>query len=127
MTRLLLDLPLAAAAFAPADAARGEGPAAVAEIVTFRLARGVTEPAFLDAARATGALLDAAPGFVARRLSKGADGRWTDHVIWTDMPRAEAAAAHVMSDPAAAPFLAAIDPASVEMRHEVLLWTLEAR
>jgi hypothetical protein len=126
MTRLILAHRLAL--LAPADAARaGDAAAPVTEIVTFRLAPGITDPAFLDAARATGALLATEPGFVARRLSKGADGRWTDHVAWTDMSRAEAAATRIMSDPAAAPFLAAIDPASIEMRHEALLWTMEAR
>jgi hypothetical protein len=127
MTRLILALPLALAALAPADAARAGADGPVAEIVTFRLAPGTTEPAFLAAARATGPLLAGAPGFVSRRLSKGADGRWTDHVAWASHAEAEAAAERILSDPAAAPFLAAIDPASIEMRHEALLWTAEAR
>jgi hypothetical protein len=127
MTRLIRALPLARAALAPADAARAGADGPVAEIVTFRLAPGTTETAFLAAARATGALLDGAPGFVSRRLSKGPDGGWTDHVAWTTRAQAEAAAARIMSDPAAAPFLAAIDPATIAMRHEALLWTMEAR
>jgi hypothetical protein len=123
MTHLILALPLAL--LAPADAARGGNAAPVAEIVTFRLDPGATETEFLDAARATGDLLATEPGFVSRRLSKGADGRWTDHVAWTDMAQAEAAAARIMTDPAAAPFLAAIDHASIVMRHEALLMTME--
>jgi hypothetical protein len=127
MTRLILAPPVARPALAPADAARAGANGPVAEIVTFRLAPGTTEPAFLAAARATGTLLDGAPGFVSRRLSKGADGGWTDHVAWASLAEAGAAAARIMSDPAAAPFLAAIDPASIRMRHEALLWTMETR
>jgi hypothetical protein len=81
----------------------------------------VTDPAFLDAARATGVLLDAEPGFLSRRLSRGADGSWTDHVVWAGRTEAEAAAARIMSAPAARPFLMAIDPASIAMRHEPIL------
>jgi hypothetical protein len=126
MTRLILALPLAAAAFAPADAARADSASpTVAEIVTFRLAAGVTDPAFLAAARATGPLLATEPGFLSRRLSAGADGTWTDHVVWTSLAEAEAAAARIMAAPAAQPFLMAIDPASIAMRHEPILMTME--
>jgi len=129
MTRLILALPLALAALAPADTARAgaSGPAtgAVAEIVTFRLAPGTSEAAFLDAARATQPLLAGEPGFLSRRLSKGTDGRWTDHVAWASLDQAEAAARRVMADPAAQPFLMAIDPASIAMRHEPILMTAE--
>ena len=125
MTRLIRRLPAALLAFAPADAARaGSADRRVAEIVTFRLAAATPEAAFLDAARATGPLLATVPGFVSRRLSRGADGTWTDHVEWAS--RAEAAARAVTSDPAAGPFLAAIDPDSIVMRHASLLWTLGA-
>ena len=126
MTRLILALPLALAALAPADAARGgETAGPVAEIVTFRLAAGVGDATFLEAARATGPLLAAEPGFLSRRLSKGDDGAWTDHVAWTSLAEAQAAAARVMKAPAAAPFLMAIDPASIVMRHERVLVTME--
>jgi hypothetical protein len=126
MTRLILALPLTLAALAPADAARGGDTAGpVAEIVTFRLAAGVGEASFLEAARATGPLLAAEPGFLSRRLSRGADGEWTDHVAWTSLAEAHAAAARVMEAPAAAPFLMAIDPASIVMRHERVLMTME--
>ena len=125
MTRLLIALPFALAALAPADAARGADAGPVTEIVTFRLAADISEEAFLTAARATGPLLAAEPGFVSRRLSRGEDGTWTDHVAWTDLARAEAAAQRIMAAPAAAPFLTSIDPASIVMRHERLLMTME--
>ena len=126
MTRPILALPLALAALAPADAARaGDAATLVAEIVTFRLAPGTTDPAFLAAASATGPLLAAEAGFLSRRLSRGADGTWTDHVTWTSLPEAAAAAGRIMDAPEAQPFLAAIDPASITMRHEPILMTME--
>ena len=126
MTRLILALPLALAAFAPADAARaGDAATPVAEIVTFRLVPGTTSPVFLAAARATGALLATEPGFLSRRLSQGADGTWTDHVVWASLPDAETAGARIMSAPEAQPFLAAIDLASIVMRHEPILFAME--
>jgi hypothetical protein len=125
MTRLILALPLALAALAPADTARAGGAGPVAEIVTFHLAPDTSEAAFLDAARATEPLLAAEPGFLSRRLSRGADGRWTDHVTWASLAQAEAAATRIMADPVAQPFLMAIDPASIDMRHEPLLMTME--
>jgi hypothetical protein len=97
----------------------------VTEIVTFRLAPGVTEAAFLAAARGTEAFVAAAPGFVSRRLSRGGDGTWTDHVEWASMPQAMAASEALMADPAALPFLQAIDPASIAMRHETLVLRMD--
>ena len=107
---------------APADIARGEGAGPqVAEVVTFRLAAGTTEAGFLAAARATGPVAAAQPGYLGRHLSRGDDGSWTDHVLWQSRGAAEAAAAAVMTDPAFAPFMAAIDPASVTLRHEEIV------
>jgi hypothetical protein len=126
MTRLILALPLAAALLAPADAA-GAGPAdgPVAEIVTFRLVPGVTEAEFLGATHAMTPALSRAPGFVSRRLSRRTDGTWTDHVVWTDLASAEAAAQEVFRDPATRAFAAAIDGATIDMRHEPILLTME--
>jgi hypothetical protein len=78
----------------------------------------VTEDAFLSAANATGTFVRAAPGFLSRRLSRGENGLWTDHVIWSGMAEAKAAAEAIMTESAVAPFLDAIDPASVAMRHD---------
>lgn len=97
----------------------------VAEIVTFRLAPGMTEAAFLQAANGTVPFVEAAPGFVARRLSRAEDGTWTDHVVWASMDQAMAAAEALMAEPAAAPFLQAIDMASLAMRHEAILLQME--
>ena len=112
---------------APADALRAGGAegAPVAEIVTFRLAAGVSEGEFLSAVRATEGFVEAAPGFVSRRLSRGEDGTWTDHVEWASMDQAMAAAEALMADPTALPFLMAIDPDSIAMRHETLVMRMD--
>ncbi|MDU8945906.1 antibiotic biosynthesis monooxygenase family protein [Ovoidimarina sediminis] len=112
---------------APADTNRAgdASPAAVAEIVRFRLANGVTENAFLDATRGMQPLVAATPGFVSRRLSKNEDGSWTDYVTWTDMARARSAAKTIFANPETKPFIDAIDGASVDMRHEAILMQME--
>lgn len=120
MLTLFRALPLALLVMAPADTARAGGSLPVAEIVTFRLLPGIGEAAFVETARALESFLHAEPGFVARRLSRGDDGLWTDHVQWSDLEAAKAAALRVMSHPDAAPFMAAIEPESVSMRHETL-------
>ena len=120
MLTFIRPLPLAFIAFAPVDVARAGGSGAVAEIVTFRLAPGTAEAAFLDAARALDPVLRAAPGFSSRRLSCGDDGNWTDHVEWRSLHDATTAAADIMTRPEAAPFMSAIDPATIAMRHEAM-------
>ncbi len=90
------------------------------EFVTFRLLPGTDDDAFLAAARATEALVRRQPGFVSRRLSRGADGTWTDTVEWRSLAEARQAAQAVMADAAFAPFMARIDSASAAMRHETL-------
>ena len=98
---------------------------AVIEYVTFTLARGTDEAAFLTAAKGTEPLLRRQPGFVSRRLSLGPDGRWTDAVTWASLTAAEAAPPAVMADPDFAAFMALIDGPSAQMRHERLALTLE--
>ena len=115
-----------ALALAPAEQARGQGTAEhVAEIVTFRLQSGVDDAAFLEAAATTIPFVEAAPGFLSRRLTRGVDGTWTDYVVWSSMANAKAAAEALMADPAVLPFLEAIDPESITMRHEAILMQME--
>ncbi|MBL9051252.1 MAG: hypothetical protein JNK19_14165 [Tabrizicola sp.] len=97
----------------------------VIEYVTFQLVPGADEAAFLASARGTEALVRRQPGFVARRLSKGPDGRWTDAVTWESLAQAEAAPAAVMADPDFAPFMALIDGPSAQMRHESLAYAMD--
>jgi hypothetical protein len=121
---LMLTLLLAPADMTRADMAPGgDGP--VLEVVTFRLAATATEAAFLTAAEATAAPLRRQPGFVARSLTRGEDGTWTDLVTWTSLSAAHAAAQAMMADPAFGPFVALIDPASMQMRHDTILWRMD--
>ena len=117
---------LAEEACSPMDAARaGDAPAHVAEIVRFRLADGVSDAAFLDATRAMQPIVASATGSLSRSLSKNEDGSWTDYVVWKDLARAQAAAETIFAEPATKPFMDAIDGASVDMRHEPILWQME--
>lgn len=121
-------LPLFAAAsllWAPADLSAGSdqnGP--VAEFVTFRLNPGVEDSAFLEAAKATGPVLEKLGGSSARFLTKDAEGVWTDIVIWSDLETALQAAKQVVGDPEFAPFGSMINPETVHMRHVPIAWSM---
>jgi hypothetical protein len=113
---------------APADATRAEmgnadGP--VMEIVTFRLTPGTSDAAFLAAAAATGAPLQAQTGFVSRHLTRTEDGSWTDHVRWSSMAAALSGADAMMADPAFGPFMALIDGPTVIMRHDTIAFAMD--
>ena len=90
------------------------------ETVTFRLADGATRERFVEAARAVNDYLRTRPGFVARRLSVSEDGLWIEHIEWTSLEHAKAAAAGLGAEPGLAPFLAAIDGPSATMHHTAL-------
>ncbi len=70
-----------------------------AEYVTFTLTPGTDRAAFLAAARASDDVLATWPGCLARHLSEGPDGRWTDCVLWSSQDTALAAAEHILTDP----------------------------
>lgn len=111
--------------FAPADAARAESAAPVAEIVTFRLADGADPQTFAAAAARMTPFLESTGAMTLRTLSQDADGLWTDHIIWTSMAAAKSAAEAMMAEPAAGPFMSMIDPDSVTMRHAPILFQTE--
>ena len=92
----------------------------VIEEVRFKLAEGVEDAAFLSQIDAMRPWLMAQGGFVRRRLSKGDDGTWLDHLEWASMDEARAAGQALMGEPSLAPFMACIDPASVSLRHSPL-------
>jgi len=98
----------------------------VAEIVTFSLADGVTPEEFVQLSKTSEAFVRAASGFTHRQLSQGADGRWTDYVIWKDMKAAQDVAAQFPQQDFAPALMAAIQPDSVQMRHENVLWNMTA-
>lgn len=97
----------------------------VAEIVTFRLIEGTDPEAFVTAARAIEPMLVDTGHVLGRTLSKDEDGVWTDHVTWTSMAAAMAAAEAIMSNPAAAPMMQLIDPEHVQMRHAPIAYQME--
>lgn len=92
-------------------------PTPVAEIVSFRLASGADEAAFIATATVVEDKLQSAGQMLARTLSRTEDGLWTDHVVWRSQEAANAAAQEVMQSADCAPFLAMIDSATVAMSH----------
>ncbi len=76
-------------------------------------------------AQATDPAVRAAPGFISRKLSKDADGIWTDYILWQSMGDAMNAAKTVVNEPAFAPFGSAIDLETLVMRHQTVLWQMQ--
>jgi hypothetical protein len=109
----------------PADLSRAGGADSVLEVVSFRLTQGTTDAAFLAAARATEAPLRRQPGFLSRQLTRTEDGIWTDHFTWASLPQALSAAEAMMAEPAFGPFVTLIDAASIQMRHDTILWRMD--
>lgn len=96
----------------------------VVETVTFKLAAGIGPDQFVTLMKTTAAFVQNNPGFIFRRLSAGEDGLWTDTVVWSDIDTATAAAAEFPKQDFAPAVMAAINPDTVQMRHEVIHWTL---
>ena len=92
-----------------------------AEIVTFRTRDGVTEAEYLAAAQALDAWLKTCPGFITRKLSRSADGLWTDYLVWETEAHAKAAGEAFMSQPAAGGMMSLSIEESFAMRHEPIL------
>ncbi|WP_284162549.1 hypothetical protein [Frigidibacter sp. SD6-1] len=88
-----------------------------AEIVTFRAAHGLSADEVRARASGVTEWLERQPGFIARTLSRAEDGTWMDHVLWASRAEAQAAGEAFMAEPSAAPFMQAIQPASVAMIH----------
>ena len=94
----------------------------VSEIVSFHLSAGVTAAAIVALAATSAEFVTRQPGFVGRRLSKGADGRWTDYVLWSDMDAAQAAGALYGKQSFAEKQISAIAKEAFSMRHETIHW-----
>jgi len=93
-----------------------------AEIVTFTLIPGSDPAAFAAVASRLDAWRACQPGCLVRCLSLAGD-TWTDRVLWSDRTSADTAAAKLMTEPVAAPFMAIIAPGSVRSaRGGVTLW-----
>ncbi|WP_300031209.1 hypothetical protein [uncultured Roseobacter sp.] len=111
--------------FAAADTARAGADTPVAEIVTFRLVEGADQAAFAEAASGMTPYLEGTGAIISRTLSADETGLWTDHITWTSMHAAKEAAAAMMQQPEAGPFMSLIDPDSVIMRHAPIRFSLK--
>lgn len=98
-----------------------EEPTGVLEMVSYRLAPGITRQEHLDAAGATQRFLAAQPGFVRRVLTELDGGEWRDVVEWTSRDAALEAAEKLMHEPAVAPFIKSLDPQSIDMQHGAIV------
>jgi hypothetical protein len=96
----------------------------VAEIVTFRLKPGADATVFADAAAAMTPFLEKTGAVLSRTLSADETGLWTDHITWTSMAAAKAAAAKMFERPEAAPFLQMIEASDVQMRHAPIRFSM---
>ena len=91
------------------------------EIAMFRLKDGVDREPFLAAAEAASGWLRSRPGYLGRDLLEDDGGQWVDLVRWSTIDQARSAAEALMSATATAPFVAAIDPATVRVLHPWLV------
>lgn len=92
----------------------------IIETVTFKLNKDVSRDDFVAAAKEMSAWVEAQPGFMQRRLSCTTDGTWIEHVQWTDLDAAKAAAAGIGKAQGNANFLSAINGPSVRLMHSEL-------
>ncbi|MCF6322323.1 MAG: hypothetical protein L3J32_11230 [Rhizobiaceae bacterium] len=92
----------------------------IIEAVTFKLAKGVSDADFLKTVAASTDFIKAREGFIARRLSKGEDGTWLEHIEWENMTAAKSASDAFMKEPSLAPMMQAIDGASAIVQHNQL-------
>jgi len=92
----------------------------IIEAVTFKLAQGISEADFLKTVPASNEFIKSRKGFIARRLSKGEDGTWLEHIEWENMAVAKSASDAFMKEPSLAPMMQAIDGASAIVQHNQL-------
>lgn len=93
----------------------------VIEVVTFTLKPG-TDPAHFQAGiEASWRFARARPGFLGRHLARAEDDGMIDIVLWRDHASALAAADAIMAEPSLAPFITAIAPEGMVMRHYAAL------
>ncbi len=93
----------------------------IIEIVSFKLADGVSDADFLRTVPASNVFLEARAGFISRRLSKGDDGTWLEHVEWENLEAAQTASDAFMKDASLKPMMQAIDGANATMGHNTLM------
>jgi hypothetical protein len=93
----------------------------IAEIVTFKLAKGVNEAALLKASQSAEAFMRTRKGFISRRLTRSAEGIYTDYVVWGNEADAKAAMEASMTDARVGPFVQSIDETSIKVDHQQIV------
>jgi len=87
------------------------------ELLTFRLAPGTDDAAFLDADRRVQTeFAYHQPGLVRRTTARGADGEWIVIDFWQTAGHADACDQRWSTDPAATAFMALVDGSTVMTR-----------
>jgi len=99
--------------------------ASVVEIVTFKLAETASDAAFIAQMTRSNSYISTMPGFVDRKLIKAEDGTWTDLVTWRDMASAQAATDGFMAQEFAKDLVGMIDPETMSMSHQPIVWQPE--
>ncbi len=99
----------------------------VVEIVRFRLKENVTRDEFAATLPASNRFLEAREGFVSRRLSADEEGTWVEHIEWTSMEAAKAAAAAFFVEDSLEPMRNAIEGKGAEVNHNRIVVALEGK
>jgi hypothetical protein len=87
---------------------------AVIEVVTFRLAPGLSEEEFLDAdGRAQSEFFYTQRGLVRRTTARGADGDWVALMLWGSSDDADASAEASRHHATASRWAMCLEPSSV--------------
>jgi len=87
----------------------------ILEAITFKLSNGITDEAFLRMAEQANVFLARQEGFIARRLAKGDDNVWQEHIEWESLDAAQRAFRVAEEDPSMTDFIAASDPQTISM------------
>jgi hypothetical protein len=91
---------------------------AILELVTFKLAKGISDAEFLAENEYLNNWVKTQPGFEYRALAQTEDGSWTDTVFWQDMETASAAQQRFGEEPSLQGMMKVIDMESVKVDHQ---------
>lgn len=91
---------------------------AILELVTFKLAEGISDAEFLTENEHLNNWVKKQPGFEYRALAKAEDGNWTDTVFWKNMETASAAQQNFGEEPSLQGMMKVIDMESVKVDHQ---------
>ena len=91
---------------------------AILELVTFKLAKGISDEAFLAENEHLNNWVKIQPGFEYRALAKTNVGSWTDTVFWQNIETATAAQQSFGEEPSLQGMMKVIDMESVKVDHQ---------